>query len=247
MPARSVDPCASLHLFVHTVFHLTRGGSSHASPTTLSYLSTHRGWWLKWVSTIPKHNGTFTLTGLDDNECLSVGRPFQLRHHRWRDYVVGISPSSSAKYGGRHLGLLKSPLKNAPAAEDPSSDPATSDKKKPWMDPLQLCAYHSASPSAVPHTPSPTPTPTPTPNPSHLNAALLDIPAWIEAMHRTKRKRVLAYVVRASATPAPFISLRTGAELTPIMNLRRNSVASPMKGPMKLDKEGTVEEETVAR
>jgi hypothetical protein len=215
---------------------LKQHNSSHASPTTLAYLSTHRGWWLKWVTAIPKHNGTFVVCGLDDDEALSVGRPFKLRHHRWCDYVVGISPSSSAKYGGRHLGLLKKPLKNSGVPSVPSDGPENDEKnnkKKPWMEPLHLCAFHSskdALPLAQPESVSETTAATAVAPQRDLTEAILDIPAWIEVMHRTKRKRVLAYVVRAACPTSPFVSLRTGAELTPIMNLRRNSVVSLDEG-----------------
>ena len=74
------------------------------------YLSTHRGWWLKWVTNPPKHNGYFKVVmgergeevgKEEEDEFMSVGRGFRLRHQRWKDYGVGVGGESNAKYGGR--------------------------------------------------------------------------------------------------------------------------------------------------
>jgi hypothetical protein len=92
------------------------------------YLSTYRGWWLKWVSHLPTKNGVFTIH-THETECsnhedddlsgskgpdetqqsyLTWGNSFYLRHKRWSKYEVGVAASVSATYGGRLLGLYSS-------------------------------------------------------------------------------------------------------------------------------------------
>jgi len=266
----------------------------HTSLREMRYLSTHRGWWLKWVSSAPKHNGTFRIDGLEDGECLSVGMSFVLRHNRWNQFVVGCSPTSSAKYGGRLLGLTKE--------DGVEETQAPGDGKKPWMQILRLQANHSknleingtevdaqstavndpestslssqtaakstgtaaaaaAAAAAATATATPTATATATAtaaatatatatttmpatkdekdevNPNMLS---IDVPAWVELMHRSDRKRVLAYVVRARPKDNDgegFISLRTGRDLTPILQLRRTaSVANSNRQVDDIDK-----------
>ena len=89
------------------------------------YLSTHRGWWLKWVAYVPLKNGVFTIH-THETECndrgeadfeeidrpgetqqsyLTWGNSFYLRHKRWSKYQVGVAATASATYGGRLLGL----------------------------------------------------------------------------------------------------------------------------------------------
>ena len=88
------------------------------------YLSIHRGWWLKWVSTEPSKNGNFTIythesefsgqspsksmVPSDETQSshLTFGGTFWLRHRRWSKFQVGVSREGSATYGGRLLGLV---------------------------------------------------------------------------------------------------------------------------------------------
>jgi len=70
-----------------------------------------------------------------------------------------------------------------------------------------------------------------TPTTPNFDSLVIDVPAWLELMHRSGRKRVLAYVVRATPriendNDEGFISLRTGRDLTPILQLRRTVSAN---------------------
>ena len=113
----------------------------------------------------------------------------------------------------RMLGLLKvssSKSSSGPSASDdgpPGIDdevhPSNSSKpKKPWMDPITFCAYHYeiAAPtlsSSLPLSPSGGVASSGEKNAMDFSSMSIDVPAWVEVMHRTKRKRILAYVVRA--------------------------------------------------
>jgi hypothetical protein len=137
------------------------------------YLSVHRGWWLKWVSTPPSKNGHFTLltheteysvngeeqvrSAETQSSYLTLGGSFWLQHKRWSKFMVGVSAESSATYGGRMLGLYS----RKDSVGGPSEDPYLSDEgevqeldqlvcnyekgKSNWMRPLQLRAYESYS------------------------------------------------------------------------------------------------------
>ncbi|GMI16774.1 hypothetical protein TrLO_g12402 [Triparma laevis f. longispina] len=194
----------------------------------IKWLSTHRGWWLKWISTMPKHNGHFIVEGGVEGDFVTVGGSWTLRHKRWKGYIVGASQSTNAKYGGRMMGLLKSTTTSTSTTEDDleleremaEDDGSGSKKKKPWMEQVKFKAFHAMEEEeeeeeggegaekgedakAV----------------SEYSNSKLDVPAWVEAMHRTKRKRTLCYVVRARGEKN-CISLRTGADFTKVFQIR---------------------------
>jgi len=81
----------------------------------LKYLSIHRGWYLKWVSRPPKHNGFFKIKSDGVNRgtldvqpsYIQLGQSFSLHHKRWSRFQVGVSIYSSVKFGGRILCLHK--------------------------------------------------------------------------------------------------------------------------------------------
>jgi Protein of unknown function (DUF1769) len=144
---------------------LTKG--RNRDEAEIRYLSIHRGWWLKWVSTPPKKNGFFTIftheseyTDHDPEELrtsetqsayLTFGGSFWLRHKRWSQYSVGSSAEGSATYGGRVLGLFQ-PLGSNPEMaynSDEEGDLSLNDGKgkKRWMKPLQLRAYEASQAS----------------------------------------------------------------------------------------------------
>ena len=129
------------------------------------YLTIHRGWWLKWSTTMPSKNGYFTIftheTELNDqalptdetqSSFLTLGGSFSLRHKRWARYAVGISSKPSTDFGGRMLSLYdskhdskrsKSPVIEEAAYQ--SDDEADADKEMPsigesgYIKPLVLC------------------------------------------------------------------------------------------------------------
>jgi len=134
------------------------------------YLSIHRGWWLKWVTNLPKHNGSFKIqahdiagaldtvslySGLQMNY-IQLGQSFSLHHKRWSRFQVGVSLDSSVKFGGRMLGLHKKSSSSVAAADDvdevegmdeqpqnPFGNPdafVSKGGKKQWMRPVRFRA-----------------------------------------------------------------------------------------------------------
>jgi hypothetical protein len=137
------------------------------------YLTIHRGWWLKWVSSVPSKNGFFTIytnetefadkdekdTGRSDetqSSYLTMGGSFTLRHKRWSRYHVGVAADPSPTYGGRMLGLHNPKSEKGDQADEQyhsdegdapeEGDPIVDNKAKPaWMKPLVLCAVEPTS------------------------------------------------------------------------------------------------------
>lgn len=210
------------------LFKLISNKSERNKDTTETrYLSTHRGWYLKWVLSRPtKGNGFFTLHthevecsdhGSSANQTpsetqasyLTLGGSFTLMHKRWSKYSVGASVEVSAKYGGRMLGLFSKLQNNYEEdfetfdGEDDDQQPYVGEKSRcEWMRPLQLRAYE-ASVSAA--------------SMKSLREEVLmedvakdaqlvfnsenmeiDVPVWLEMMNRKDRLPQLTYAVRVS-------------------------------------------------
>ncbi len=128
------------------------------------YLTIHRGWWLKWVSTVPSKNGFFTIYNHDgdldktdqigaqtsdsQSSYLTMGGSFTLRHKRWSSYFVGVAGEPSPTYGGRMLGLYNPKKSEQTVEEQYQSDEGEADEGDPdlktskptWMKPLVLTA-----------------------------------------------------------------------------------------------------------
>mmetsp|Transcript_1402 Transcript_1402/g.2909 ORF Transcript_1402/g.2909 Transcript_1402/m.2909 type:complete len:1285 (-) Transcript_1402:132-3986(-) len=198
------------------------GQDPSAADGDTKFLSTHRGWFLKWVNNISKNNGVFIIQCVEDTDSMNtvfesgetiimddsvrqlvaIGSPFILRHRKWDDFIIGVRDESSAKFGGRLLALLNSSHYNSNEIGDGSR---VSDPSNPWVKPLVLCA-HLAPCGGLP-------------SPKRIAAAnnvaafsaqdsddlnyrqipencIVDITGWIEMVDRRKRKRQLAYVVR---------------------------------------------------
>jgi len=233
------------------------------------YLSTHRGWWLKWVSTPPRNNGYFHILSrkskeIDVDETSGAICPyifldalFSLRHRRWSHYEVGVSEEGSVKFGGRLLGLHRATDSsgNYVAESDRNFDsPDYVDRKgeKRWLSPLQLCA--SLPTSAKERNVSNLLKTSSTEDQSlQLHERNIDASAWIEMAHRNNRTKQRAYIVRVSPTKetgrscdsesaisgtagarqpfsedegkksdeCQYFRLRTGRDLTPILQLAR--------------------------
>ncbi|KAL3941309.1 MAG: hypothetical protein SGBAC_004309 [Bacillariaceae sp.] len=139
--------------------------------TETRYLTTHRGWWLKWATSFPSKNGYFTIHALDsggdgkairssesESDYLTMGSSFTLKHKRWSRYHIGVASEPSPTYGGRMLSLYNPAMsQDKPSAEDQhmSDDEDVSDEeleldKKTstgWMNKLVLCAQE---PTTVP-------------------------------------------------------------------------------------------------
>ncbi|KAG7351309.1 DUF547 domain containing protein [Nitzschia inconspicua] len=135
------------------------------------YLTIHRGWWLKWVTTMPTKNGFFTIfthetelgdkavpTGETQSSFLTLGGSFTLRHKRWSKYCVGIAAEPSSTYGGRMMGLYN-PKSINPGPTDEAKQHAgyhseeefDMEKEAPtvgnagWLKPLVLRALDASS------------------------------------------------------------------------------------------------------
>jgi hypothetical protein len=189
------------------------------------YLTTHKGWWLKWDAGAPTKNACFTIytheTEQFENEhgvrsetqsaYLTLGGSFWLSHKRFRHYRIGAAPDSSVTYGGRMLGLYYA----KGTAEDNDDyvldqpddgyhnsepDPPDEKSKSDWLLPLQLRAYEPFAENKTLFT-----------NEVSLDIMAIedkkieplvgkrmDVPAWLEMMNRADRTRQLLYVVRVS-------------------------------------------------
>ncbi|CAJ1944567.1 unnamed protein product [Cylindrotheca closterium] len=133
--------------------------------TETRYLTTHRGWWLKWATSLgTSKNGYFTIHALDsgddgkpvrssesESDYLTMGSSFTLKHKRWSRYHIGVAAEPSPTYGGRMLSLYnpavsqdKPPAEDQyiPDDDDQSDDELELDKKTSsgWMNKLVLCA-----------------------------------------------------------------------------------------------------------
>jgi len=188
------------------------------------YLTIHRGWWLKWVTRLPKKNGYFTICNVEkdaESSYVSLGSAFKLRHKRWSNYYVGVATDPSPTYGGRLLALCNPNSSKTQTANDADDDsdsddgegaeidaPVVSTDSKTRMVPLVL--YADDAIASAPSTNGASPRELP---PSRIGDAdlstdarksltfsrdhyRLDVPAWIEMMNRTERIRQLTYVVR---------------------------------------------------
>ena len=214
----------------------------------IKYLSVHRGWWLKWVSHVPRHNGYFTIVthetfgrkieeGCNDavadpleaqRTFVRLGSPFLLRHRRWKRYEVGVSIDQSVVYGGPMLALLKRVLPNTTVDYEPENMDDVDDLprdhdfdgsfdgkvRRQWMRPLRFCADPiDPSGTGVSMTPSLNHSSPALPDEQHSNLVKsissvggersgkftqyhIDVPAWVEMMHRTKRQHQRVYVIR---------------------------------------------------
>ena len=227
------------------------------------YLTLHKGWWLKWVSRLPRRNGYFKLytnerEGNEDinvtarsielqSTYLSIGGSFSLRHRRRSDFEVGIGLERSSKFGGCMLGLHRiEDKKNTPFQKLNSQStigdegvvgdtniPVAKDTKSKFKT-FRICA-HYANPMSSEHLIGPEIHDN-QPN-IETSTIRLDASAWIEMMHRTKRTRQRAYIVRVkhddpsdilddketeSNTTKCTMRLRTGQDLEPILQIGRS-------------------------
>ena len=129
------------------------------------YLTIHRGWWLKWVTTMPTKNGYFTIftheTELGDkalptdetqSSFLTLGGTFTLRHKRWSKFHVGIAAEPSTTYGGRLLGIYNPKKGSLREEEKPNYHSDEEDDlevpsmgKAGWLKPLVLSVHESST------------------------------------------------------------------------------------------------------
>ncbi len=175
---------------------------------------------------------------------VSLDSPFSLRHQRWSHYEVGVSDERSVRVGGKLLGLrrITSPSEQSTVSRSP--DYIDLQGQKRWLRPLLLCAQ-TPTLSGMQSQIIPTTLKFSDMEEANHGALVgklsLDAFAWIEMMHRSKRRKQLAYIVRVSAPknnyqqlksleidkpdfePCDhvFFRVRTGRDLTPFLQLVR--------------------------
>jgi hypothetical protein len=196
------------------------------------YLTVHRGWWLKWVSTAPSMNGFFTIhwdeSAQGNSQYLTLNGVFWLRHQRWSKFRVGVVAQGSATYGGRLMGL------HVPEEDEEQHEEGE------WLQPLELQAMECEADlqgNVTIHSQSNDEDET-----EHVRfgatQSRMDVPALIESVNRQKRTSQHAYVVRVVSPPLKgdsdgtkeeeaFVRFRTGRDLATVMKTGakwRNSV-----------------------
>ena len=187
--------------------------------TPPSYLSVYKGCWLKWTTRVPRSSGFFLVntiapeskhgTQIDAHSLyLRLGGEFSLTSKSF-GVKVGIQRYDSAAFGGRLLGLRS------------KSKSDTNDKRT--LAPLLLCADEQGTPSLSFKSSSPQKSLSPHQHSEQerdLFQYEVDVPAWIEMLHRSKRSLQRIYVIRATGDASKsFIKLRTGKDLTPLIRL----------------------------
>jgi len=188
---------------------------------SIRYLAIRRGWWLKWVRHKPKKSGFFNIfmseqsTSLvqmkDEDEATPTERrsylskrcSFYLGVYRRSMYQVGVTKTCSATFGGRVIGLKKIGSANETfnnKGEDKLSNfPFEVKERNQLMTSLHfstcvpnvekllhanpnLKEEENISKGKLPY--------------NDEEGFYLDVPAWIEMMHRAGRYQQRVYVVR---------------------------------------------------
>jgi len=233
-----------------------------ASNKGMRYLTLHRGWWLRWSSSKPQKNGSFCIRTNDCNGApISLDLPFSLQSRKWSRYLVGAMQSSSAKYGGRMLGIYKAGPSTDPLEPELEDDlditqPDEMDNKgeKVMIMPLMLCANafdasRDLSPEKTRRIPTLARQDTSEDDSSYQeNESLrrrykLDVPVYIEMMNRTNRTKQRVYAVRAKEYNATetneenvlkgkvVMKLRTGHSLASMLRIGLNDVGNKSEIP----------------
>ncbi len=171
-----------------------------------SYLSVHKGWWLKWVRKAPKSNGIFTLhtNGVEDVDTsfrrkklethtsyLRLGGTFHLRGVSGLE--VGVRVSNSAKFGGRVLGLYRSGSNYVTEFDQDvksAVDGINFHSKRQMMMPLTL-RVDLPIPTNVQEKDD-----SPLKSFKNIEDFRIDAPAWLETMHRSQRRIIRVYAIR---------------------------------------------------
>ena len=191
---------------------------------SVKWLTIHRGWWLKWSINRPKRNGLFYICSENQQQgsLVALGCPFSLVSKRWSNYTVGACVESSAKYGGRMLGIYKTYMSGEDKDDNPIQHeldyPAEKIKDNRILA-LLLCAeaYNSdvlcSSPLQSPIRSQSESTvlvggdlAIPTLKMSQGNELIqqkmyhVDVPVWLEMMNRTTRSKQVVYAVRIKET-----------------------------------------------
>jgi len=191
---------------------------------SVKWLTIHRGWWLKWSINRPKRNGLFYICSENQQQgsLVALGCPFSLVSKRWSNYTVGACVESSAKYGGRMLGIYKTDMSGEDKDDNPIQHeldyPAEKIKDNRILA-LLLCAeaYNSdvlcSSPLQSPIRSQSESTvlvggdlAIPTLKMSQGNELIqqkmyhVDVPVWLEMMNRTTRSKQVVYAVRIKET-----------------------------------------------
>ena len=229
---------------------LIKDDGSKLSPE-VRYLSTHRGWWLKWVKDKPRHNGYFIISStvdhsstVDDTRAIILGSSFSLRHKRWAGFEVGVSHESSASFGGRLLGLKRVASENSLSLPSPNEDLPEEDDETPnspiehgkkvdhekeqWLESITFIAnYYTGDKDHLPQGEANETLE----NVTRYNAldqkespCEVTVSAWVEVFDRSTRKVHRTYALKLVSEDAREydVCLKTGKELVPLLQLGRS-------------------------
>eukprot|EP00557_Chaetoceros_sp_GSL56_P005119 CAMPEP_0176499580 /NCGR_PEP_ID=MMETSP0200_2-20121128/13008_1 /TAXON_ID=947934 /ORGANISM="Chaetoceros sp., Strain GSL56" /LENGTH=1717 /DNA_ID=CAMNT_0017898019 /DNA_START=64 /DNA_END=5217 /DNA_ORIENTATION=+ len=182
-----------------------------------SYLTIHKGWWLKWVENPSRNSCLFTIHTNDieedvgsDSSSDTIGLETQSSYLRLggtfrlcskiTSLVVGVRVSDSVKFGGRVLGLYK------PGSYYVTEGTANRNETysiKQMMMPLKLCVYMPSSSDdnvstelATSYTATSNLSPLSGKIERRVNDFSFDASAWLEVMHRSKRHVFRVYAIR---------------------------------------------------
>ena len=221
------------------------------SSPEVRYLSTHRGWWLKWVKDKPRHNGHFVVSSVssedysseNSNRAIELGSPFSLRHKRWSGFEVGVATKSSTSFGGRLLGLKKVSNVEAtsfPTAEDNDDDDDDDDEgpnsltdqdkkigqgKEQWLESISFVANYFTGDKENPiiQNVDISEQANPCVNSEQVSCGIM-VSAWVEVFDRSTRKTQRTYAVKLIDEDecGQSVSLKTGKELVPMLQLGRS-------------------------
>jgi hypothetical protein len=207
-----------------------------------SYLTIHKGWWLKWVQNPSRNSCLFTIHTNDVEEDISsdsssdpigletqssylrLGGTFRLRS-QMTALDVGVRVSDSVKYGGRVLGLYK-PGSHYVTESQGTANRSDSYSIKQMMMPLKLCAYvpNFTTDMTSLYAAAANLSPVSAKNERRVDDFSFDASAWLEVMHRSKRHVFRVYAVRMLHKSSSNVMesnsslrLRTGNELTPLL------------------------------
>ena len=222
----------------------------------LSYLSIHKGWWLKWVQRVPRNSGLYVIhtndvesidaaseerSGIETQSShLRVGGTFHLCA-KSSGRQVGVRVNNSTKIGGRVLGLYKSGsyyvTENDLGRE--LSRGVSSHSTRQMMMPLKLCACLPSTDDMDPEGGALSPIDSPIVRAQQVPIAdfgdcNIDSPAWLEIMHRSKRRVFRVYAIRIlrstssqneneNSSTDHILRLRTGKEITPLLRFGATS------------------------
>lgn len=189
------------------------------------YLSITRGRWLRWSR---RSKTAFEIVLNDSDQILSRGEAkpflkfgdsFQLQFRIYPQYFLGVADIGSISVGGRAVGLYKKHSDIDDDKEDLSDNDSVK-LKRHELKPFLIYAESLPSASAFPAM-SQLSIADPKQVVSTSRYSCIDVPAWIEMIHRAKRTNQRVYVVRVrnekNSQASAFVRIRSGRSILPLL------------------------------